>query len=59
MSLPAGVMGWNSSFNASMTQADSDNGEYYQMLQIQSSSPDDGRKYCPKHVQLTRNNKST
>jgi hypothetical protein len=42
-----------------MTPAGSDIGEYYQMLQIQSSSPDDGRKYRPKHVELTRNNKLT
>jgi hypothetical protein len=34
-------------------------GKYYQMLQIQSSAPDDGRKHRPKHVELTRNNKLT
>jgi hypothetical protein len=30
------------SSNSSMTPAGSDIGEYYQMLQIQSSAPDDG-----------------
>jgi hypothetical protein len=45
--------------NASMTPADSDIGEYYQMLYIESSAPDDGRKHRPKHVELTRNNKLT
>jgi len=42
-----------------MTPAGSDIGEYYQMLQIQSSAPDDVQKHCPKHVELTRNNKLT
>jgi hypothetical protein len=28
-----------------------------QILWIKSSAPDDGRKYRPKHVQLTWNNK--
>jgi len=37
----------------------SDIGEYYQMLQIQSSAPGDGRKHHSKHVELTRNNKLT
>jgi len=32
-------------------------GEHYQILQIQSRTPDDGRKHRPKHVQLTWNNK--
>jgi hypothetical protein len=32
-------------------------GEHYQILQIQSSALDDGRKYHPKHVQPTWNNK--
>ena len=42
-----------------MTPAGSDIGEYYQMLQVQSSAPDDGRKHRLKHVELTRNNKLT
>jgi hypothetical protein len=42
-----------------MTSAASDIGEYYQMLQIQSSASDDGRKHRPKHVELIRNNKLT
>jgi hypothetical protein len=28
-------------------------GEHSQILQIQSSTPDDGRKHHPKHVELT------
>jgi hypothetical protein len=32
-------------------------GEPYQILQIQSSAPYDERKHCPKHVELTWNNK--
>jgi hypothetical protein len=32
-------------FKSSMTPAGSDFGEYYQMLQIQSSAHDDGRKH--------------
>jgi len=32
-------------------------GEHYQILQIQSSAPNDGRKHCPKHVDPTWNNK--
>jgi len=31
--------------------------EHYQILQIQLSALDDGRKYRPKHVQPTWNNK--
>ena len=46
----------NCSSNSSMTPAGSDIGEYYQILQIQSSAPDDGRKHRPKHVEVTRNN---
>jgi len=42
-----------------MTPAGNNIGEYYQMLQIHSSAPDDGRKHRPKHVELTRNNKLT
>jgi len=49
----------HSSSNSSMTPAGSDLGEYYQMLYIQSSAPDDGPKHHPKHVELTRNNKLT
>ena len=37
--------------------AGSNLGEHYQVLQIQSSAPDDGRKHGPKHVELTWNNK--
>jgi len=40
-----------------MIPAGSDMSEYYQILQIQSSDPDDGRKHRPKHVGLPRNNK--
>jgi hypothetical protein len=32
-------------------------GEHYQILQIQSMTPDDGRKHRPKHVEFTWNNK--
>ena len=32
--------------------AGSNLGEYYQIMQIQSSAPDDGRKHRPKHVEL-------
>jgi len=32
-------------------------GEHYQILQMQSSAPDDGRKHRPKHAELTWNNK--
>ena len=42
-----------------MLPAGSNSGEHYQILYIQSSAPDDGRKHCPKHVGLTRNNKLT
>ena len=45
--------------NLSNTPASSYLGEYYQILWIQSSPPDDGRKHCPKHVEQTRNNKLT
>jgi hypothetical protein len=38
-------------------KACSNTGEYYQILEIESSAPDDGRKHLPKHVELTRNNK--
>jgi len=44
---------------AASWSAGSDTGEYYQMLLIQSSAPDDERKYRSKHVELTRNNKLT
>jgi len=37
--------------------AGSNMGEHYQMLSIQSSAPDDGRKHRPKHVELTKENK--
>jgi hypothetical protein len=60
MSLPAGVMDeLKLSSNSSMTPADSDIGVRYQILQIQSSAPDDGQKYRQKHVELTWNNKLT
>jgi hypothetical protein len=36
------------SLNSSMTPTGSNLGEYYQMLKIQSSAPDDGRKHRPK-----------
>jgi hypothetical protein len=42
-----------------LTPADSDLGEYYQMLHIQSGAPDDGQKLHLKHVELTRNNELT
>ena len=45
------------SFNSSMTPASSNLGEYYQILLIPSSAPDDGRKHRPKNVNLTWNNK--
>jgi hypothetical protein len=32
-------------------------GENYQMLQIQTSAPDDGQKCHPKHAELTGSNK--
>jgi hypothetical protein len=32
-------------------------GEHYQILKIQSSAPDDGRKHRPKQVKPTWNNK--
>jgi len=38
------------SFNSSKTPAGSNLGEYYQILSIQSSAPDDGRKHRLKHV---------
>ena len=41
------------------TPAGSNLGEHYRILQIQSSVPDDGRKYRPKRVELTWNNKLT
>jgi hypothetical protein len=47
------------SFNSAKTPTGSSLGEYYQIPQIQSSAPDDGRKHRPKHVQLARNNKLT
>jgi len=53
------IDGLERSSNPSMTSAASDIVEYYQMLQIQSSAPDDGRKHRAKHVELTRNNKLT
>jgi len=40
------------------TPAGSSLDEHYQILQIQSSAPDNGRKRRPKHVELTWNNKS-
>jgi len=33
--------------------------EQYQMLYIQSSAPNDGRKHHPKHAELTKENKLT
>jgi len=48
-----------SSFNSSKTPASSYLGEHYQILWIQSSAPNGGRKHRPKHVELTRNNKLT
>ena len=47
------------SSNSSMTPAGSDIVVHYQILQIQSGAPDDGRKHRPKHVELTTNNKLT
>jgi len=47
------------SYNSSKTPASSNLGEYYQILYIQSSTPDDGRKHRPKNVELIRNNKLT
>ena len=47
------------SYNSSKTPAGSNLGEHYQILYIQSSAPDDGRKHRPNHVALTRNNKLT
>jgi hypothetical protein len=41
------------SFNSSKTPAGSNLGEHFQILQIQSSAPDDGRKHRLKHVELT------
>jgi len=35
-----------------MTPADSNVGGLYQKMKIQSSAPDDGRKRCPKHVEM-------
>jgi len=46
-----------SNFNSSMTPSGSILGEHYQILQIQSSAPDDGRKHRPKHAELIWNNK--
>jgi hypothetical protein len=40
-----------------MTTAGTDIGEYYQILEIKSSAPDDIKNHRPKHVELTRNNK--
>jgi hypothetical protein len=31
--------------------------EHYQIVQIQSTAPDDGQKHCPKYVEPTWNNK--
>ena len=45
------------SFNSFGTPAGSNLGEHYQILQIQSSAPDNGRKHRTKRVELTRNNK--
>jgi len=42
-----------------MTPASNNLGEHYQILQIKLSAPADGRKHCPKHAELTRNNKLT
>jgi hypothetical protein len=39
--------------------AGSNMGEQHQMLYIQSSAPDDGRKHHPKHVEMTKENKLT
>jgi hypothetical protein len=38
-----------------MTPASSNTGGQYQMMQIQSSAPDDGRRHRPKHAELIRN----
>ena len=46
-------------WNSSTTPAGNDIGVCYQMLEIQLSAPDDGRKHRPKHVELTRNNRLT
>jgi hypothetical protein len=43
--------------NAIKTSVGSKLGEHYQILQIQSSAPDDGQNLCPKHVELTWSNK--
>jgi len=43
-------------FNSPRTPPSSNLGEYHQILQIQSSAPDDGRKHRPQHVELTRKN---
>ena len=56
--LPAGVLDeLNLLFNSSKTPAGSILGEYYQILQIQLSAPDDGQKHRPTHVELTWNSK--
>jgi hypothetical protein len=56
--LPAGVMDdLEHTSNSSKTSAGSNLGEHYQILYIQSSAPDDGGKYRPKHVQPAWNNK--
>ena len=51
--------GWVETFisNSSKTPTGSILGEYYQILQIQSNAPDDGRKHRPKHVEPNWNNK--
>ena len=41
--------------NSSKTPAGSNLGEHYQILWIQASAPDDGRKHPPKHEQLVQN----
>ena len=45
------------SFKSFETQSGNSLGKHYQILQIQSIAADDGRKHCPKHVELTWNNK--
>jgi len=47
------------SFNSSKTPDGSNLCEHYQILQIQSSAPDNEGKHRPKHVELTSNNKLT
>jgi len=43
---------YESSSSSAMTPVGSDIGEHYQMLSIQSSAPDDGRKHRLKRVEV-------